>query len=274
MSLSTAEKRARFRTLHESGCFLLPNPWDAGSVRYLESQDFAALATTSAGAAFAMGRSDQQVDVDAMLAHVAAIVAASDLPVSADFEHGYASDEKGLAENVARCVRTGVAGLSIEDSTADPAAPLFDFEVAVQRVRVARAAIASAGPDTLLVARSECFLVGHPEPLPEVLRRLSAFAEAGADCVYAPGLARREDIEAVVKAVAPLPVNLLAGWPIGFTLEEIAAMGVRRVSVGGALALAAWGGFIRAVDSLRAGRFDGFAQNAPGRDLNRLFARR
>jgi 2-methylisocitrate lyase-like PEP mutase family enzyme len=274
MSISTQEKRARFRKLHESGCFLLPNPWDVGSVRYLESQDFAALATTSAGAAFAMGRSDQDEDVEAMLAHVSAIVAATGLPVNADFKHGYANDENGLAENVARCVRTGVAGLSIEDSTEDPASPLFDFAVAVERVRIARAAIASAGPDTLLVARCECFLVGHPDPLPEVLRRLTAFAEAGADCLYAPGLSRREDIEAVVKAVAPLPVNLLVGWPIAFTLAEIAAMGVRRVSVGGALALAAWGGFMRAVDALRAGRFDGFGQNASGRDLNRLFAPR
>jgi 2-methylisocitrate lyase-like PEP mutase family enzyme len=271
---TVAERRAAFRRLHDSGCFIIPNPWDVGSAKYLESRGFKALATTSSGAAFSMGRSDYGLTADEVIAHVRTIVAATDLPVNADFENGLAKDEKGLAENVRRCVETGVAGFSIEDSTGDKANPLFDFETAVSRMRVARATVDAAGRDTFLVARSECFLVGHADPLKESIKRLVAFAEAGADCLYAPGLRKREDIETVVEAVAPKPVNLLVGWPIGFTLDEIAAMGMRRVSVGGALALAAWGGFQRAAKALSDGRFDGFADNAKGAELNDLFAKK
>jgi 2-methylisocitrate lyase-like PEP mutase family enzyme len=269
---SVAQRRADFRRLHDSGCFIIPNPWDVGSAKYLESVGFKALATTSAGAAFATGRSDYGLTADYVIEHVRTIVDASALPVNADFENGLAKDEKGLADNVRRCVETGVAGLSIEDSTGDKQKPLFDFDVAVARFKVARAAVDAADRNTFLVARAECFLHGHPEALKESIKRLTAFAEAGADCLYAPGLRKREDIEAVVKAVAPKPFNLLVGWPIGFTLDEIAKMGVRRVSVGGALALAAWGGFMRATKGLQEGRFDMFADNAPGRDLNVLFA--
>jgi 2-methylisocitrate lyase-like PEP mutase family enzyme len=269
---SVAERRADFRRLHDSGCFIIPNPWDVGSAKYLASLGFKALATTSAGAAFATGRSDYGLTADYVIEHVRTIVDATALPVNADFENGLANDEKGLADNVRRCVETGVAGLSIEDSTGDRQKPLYDFDVAVARFKVARAAVDAADRNAYLVARSECFLHGHPEALKESIKRLTAFAEAAADCLYAPGLRKREDIEAVVKAVAPKPVNLLVGWPIGFTLDEIAKMGVRRVSVGGALALAAWGGFMRATKGLQEGRFDMFADNAPGRDLNALFA--
>ncbi|MBX6363720.1 MAG: isocitrate lyase/phosphoenolpyruvate mutase family protein [Gemmatimonadetes bacterium] len=267
-----AARRAEFRRLHESGCFLIPNPWDVGSAKYLAGLGFKALATTSSGAAWAHGKPDGAMTLDEILAHVRAIVEATDLPVNADFEDGHAPDERGLAENIRRCLETGVAGLSIEDSTGDASRPLYDFDEAVARVRVARETVDAAGGDALLVARAECFLVGHPEPLKEATKRLVAYAEAGADCLYAPGLRTREEIETIVRAVAPKPVNVLAGWPIGFTLEELGAMGVRRVSVGGALARSAWAGFMRAAKELADGRFDGFAGTASGDELNRFFA--
>ena len=270
---TTAEKRRAFRQLHESGCFVIPNPWDAGTARYLQHLGFRALATTSSGAAFSMGLPDEDwaLTRDPMLAHIRVVVDASDLPVNADFESGYADDPEDLAENVRLCVRTGVAGLSIEDSTGDPSRPLYSFDLAVARIRAARADIDRAGEDVLLVGRTEGFIAGVPD-LDEALRRLTAYAAAGADCLYAPGLRTREQIAAVVHAVAPKPVNLLIGGPIGLTVKDAADLGVRRISVGGGLARAAWGGFIRAARGLAAGTFDGFADAASGADLNRLFA--
>ncbi|HEV2359504.1 MAG TPA: isocitrate lyase/phosphoenolpyruvate mutase family protein [bacterium] len=270
---TTAEKRSVFRRLHESGCFVIPNPWDVGTTRYLESVGFQALATTSSGAAFSMGLPDADwaLTRDPMLAHIRTIVEASDLPVNADFESGYADDPAGVAENVRLCVDTGVAGLSIEDSTDDAARPLYEFDLAVARVRAARTAIDRAGGDVLLVGRTEGFIAGVPD-LAEAIRRLRAYAAAGADCLYAPGIKTREEIAAVVDAVAPKPVNLLIGGAIGLTVKDAAGLGVRRISVGGALARAAWGGFMRAARDLAAGRFDAFADAASGADLNRLFA--
>jgi 2-methylisocitrate lyase-like PEP mutase family enzyme len=269
---TTAEKRRTFHQLHESGCFIIPNPWDAGAARYLQHLGFKAIATTSSGAAWSMALPDEDwaLTRDPMLAHIRAIVEASDLPVNADYESGYADDPAGVGENVRLCVETGVAGLSIEDSTGDASRPLYDFDLAVARIRAARAAIDRAGGDVLLVGRSEGFIVGRPD-LDETIRRLRAYASAGADCLYAPGIRTREQIRAVVDAVAPKPVNLLIGAPIGLTLEDAAALGVRRISVGGALARAAWGGFIRAAKGLAAGTFNAFADAAPGSELNALF---
>lgn len=269
MPSTTAEKRAAFRALHESGCFLLPNPWDAGSARYLQGAGFKALATTSSGFAWSTGHADNGVTREAVLAHLRAIVTATDLPVNADFENGFGSDPAGVEESVGLAVQTGVAGLSIEDSTGDAAAPLFALETAVERIAAARRAIDAAGDDTLLVGRAENFLVGRAD-LDETIGRLVAYAQAGADCLYAPGLQTREQIEAVVAAVAPKPVNVLVGTTSPFTLQDLAAMGVRRVSVGGALARAAWGGFQRAAKLLAEGRFD-FEGAASGAELNKLF---
>jgi 2-methylisocitrate lyase-like PEP mutase family enzyme len=267
-----AEKRRTFRQLHESGCFIIPNPWDAGTARYLQHLGFKAIATTSSGAAWSMALPDEDwaLTRDPMLAHIRLIVEASDLPVNADYESGYADDPAGVGENVRLCVETGVAGLSLEDSTGDASRPLYDFDLAVARIRAARAAIDRAGDDVLLVGRSEGFIAGAPD-LDETIRRLRAYASAGADCLYAPGIRTREQIGTVVDAVAPKPVNLLIGAPIGLTLADAAALGVRRISVGGALARAAWGGFIRAATGLVAGTFGAFADAAPGGDLNALF---
>jgi len=270
---TVAEKRRVFRRLHESGCFVIPNPWDAGTARYLQHLEFKALATTSSGAAFALGLPDEDwaLTRDPMLAHIRMIVEASDLPVNADFESGYADDPQPLADNVRRCMDTGVAGLSIEDSTGDAARPLYPFDLAVARVRAARDAIDRAGGDVLLVGRTEGFIRGAPD-LDEAIRRLKAYAAAGADCLYAPGIRTREQIGAVVDAVAPKPVNLLIGGSMGLTVRDAADLGVRRISVGGGLARAAWGGFIRAARGLAAGTFDGFADAVSGAELNRFFA--
>jgi 2-methylisocitrate lyase-like PEP mutase family enzyme len=267
-----AEKRRTFRELHASGCFVIPNPWDAGTARYLQHLGFKAIATTSSGAAWSAACPDEDwaMTRDPMLAHIRMIVEASDLPVNADFESGYADDPEGVAENVRRCVETGVAGLSIEDSTGDPKRPLYEFDLAVARIRAARRAIDRAGDDVLLVGRSEGFIAGRPD-LDETIRRLKAYSAAGADCLYAPGIRTREQISAVVEAVAPKPFNLLIGSPMGLTVQDAAGLGVRRISVGGALARAAWGGFIRAAKGLAAGSFDAFADAAPGTDLNRFF---
>ncbi|WP_027797179.1 isocitrate lyase/PEP mutase family protein [Paraburkholderia acidipaludis] len=270
MPRTAAEKRAAFRALHESGCFMLPNPWDAGSARYLQSLGFKALATTSSGFAWSTGHADNTVSREAVLAHLRAIVDATDLPVNADFESGFGKDPAGVAESVSLAVQAGVAGLSIEDSTGDTAAPLFALDAAVERIAAARRAIDAQGGDTLLVGRAENFLVGLSD-LDETIRRLTAYAQAGADCLYAPGIKTREQIEAVVAAVAPKPVNVLVGGVSPFTLQDLAAMGVRRVSVGGALARAAWGGFTRAAQALAEGRFDGFEGAAAGAELNALF---
>ena len=270
-SKDVAARRQAFRRLHASGCFVIPNPWDAGSARYLQGLGCQALATTSSGAAWSRGMADGQMAVDEVLAHLHEIVQATDLPVNADFEAGFAADAAGVARNVRRAVDTGVAGLSLEDSTGDAAAPLRDIASAVERIRAARSAIDEAGGDTLLVGRAENFFVGRPD-LDDAIRRLQAYAEAGADCLYAPGIKTREQIAAVVAAVAPKPVNLLVGFPTDLTLADIAALGVRRISVGGALARSAWGGFMRAAQLIaEEGRFDGFAPAAAGAELNALF---
>ncbi|KQR87192.1 2-methylisocitrate lyase [Burkholderia sp. Leaf177] len=270
MSRSIAEKRAAFRALHEQGCFLIPNPWDTGSARYLQSLGFKALATTSSGFAWSQGHADNTVARDAILAHLRDMVEATDLPVNADFESGYASDANGVAESVRLAIATGVAGLSIEDSTGNADAPLFSIDVAVERMRAARSAIDATGGDTLLIGRAENFVAGRPD-LDDAIARLKAYSDAGADCLYAPGISTREQIAAVVKAVAPKPVNLLVGSVSDLTMQDIAALGVRRVSVGGALARAAWGGFMRAAEALVDGRFDGFENAAPGKVLNAQF---
>jgi 2-methylisocitrate lyase-like PEP mutase family enzyme len=265
---SIANRRHAFRELHAEGCFVIPNPWDTGSARFLQGMGFKALATTSSGAAWSRGQPDGGMSRDAVLAHLREIVDATDLPVNADFENGFGTDPSGVAESVRLALATGVAGLSIEDATGDPAQPLFDLEVAVQRLRAARTAIDANGGDTLLVGRAENFIAGRPD-LDETLARLRAYAAAGADCLYAPGLKTREQIAAVVAAVAPKPVNLLVGTATDLTLQDIAALGVRRVSVGGGLARAAWGGFFRAARQIaEAGRFDGFADAASGAELN------
>ncbi|HSP45343.1 MAG TPA: isocitrate lyase/phosphoenolpyruvate mutase family protein [Chthoniobacterales bacterium] len=268
---TVADKRNAFRELHENGCFALPNPWDIGSAKYLEHLGFRAIATTSAGFAFSHGLADGAVDRDLMLAHIREIVEATDLPVNADFENGYADGPGQVAENVQRCVETGVAGLSIEDNSARADKPLCEVEFAVERIRAARAAIGESG--VLLTGRAECFLVGVND-IDEVIRRLTAYAEAGADCLYAPGIREPEHVAAVVKAVAPKPVNLLISAPGGLTMRDAANLGVRRVSVGGALARAAWGGFIRAAKELAgAGSFGGFAGATPHGELQEFFKR-
>jgi 2-methylisocitrate lyase-like PEP mutase family enzyme len=263
-----AERRKIFRALHEHGCFALPNPWDLGSAKYLKHLGFKAIATTSAGLAFSRGLADGAVGSELMLAHIREMEA-TDLPLNADFENGYADDPEELAENVRLCVEAGVAGLSIEDNSGRGDDPLYKVEFAAERIRAAKAAIANSG--VVLTGRAECFLVGVND-IDVVLRRLTAYAEAGADCLYAPGLRERGHITAVVKAVAPKPVNLLISAPGGLTMRDAAELGVRRVSVGGALARAAWGGFIRAAKELaEAGTFDGFADATPHGELQEFF---
>ena len=268
---SIADKRRAFHELHKSGCFVIPNPWDIGSARMLQGLGFRALASTSSGFAWSRGRADNGISRDAALAHFAELVAATDVPLNADFEHGFAHDAAGVAENVRLAVETGVAGLSIEDSTGDAERPLYPIDIATERIRAARRAIDGAGGDALLVGRAECFLVGRPD-LDETIARLVAYAGAGADCLYAPGLRTPEQIAAVVGALAPRPVNLLVGWAAERSVAELAALGVRRISVGGALARAAWGGFLRAARTLaEQGRFDGFADATPGKELDAFF---
>jgi 2-methylisocitrate lyase-like PEP mutase family enzyme len=268
---SVADKRRVFRQLHQSGCFVLPNPWDVGSARFLQSLGFQALATTSSGFAWSAGYADGGVPREQVLDHLRAMVEATDVPVNADFQAGFGDDPEGVAHSVRLALETGVAGLSIEDSTADPTQPLYALETAVARMRAARRAIDRSGGDTLLVGRAECFLVGRPD-LPETIARLKAYAQAGADCLYAPGIHAANQIEAVVRAVAPKPVNLLIGSPSELTVKELAALGVRRISVGGALARSAWGGFMRAARLIaEQGSFAGFADAAAGADLDKFF---
>ena len=270
--VSTTEKRQAFRRLHESGCFVIPNPWDVGSVRYLQSLGFKALATTSSGHAWSYGLPDGAIPLGGVLAHLQEIVGASDLPINADFGDGFAPDAEGVEVNVGLAIKTGVAGVSIEDATGDADRPLYDIDAAVSRIRAARTAIDKAGGDTLLVGRAECFLVGQPD-LDETILRLKLYAEAGADCLYAPGITTKQQIAAVVAAVAPKPVNLLVGSAGGLTMEEVAALGVRRISVGGALARTAWGAFAHAAKLIaEQGRFDGFANALPGQELNSFFS--
>lgn len=267
---SVADKRRRFHELHRSGCFVIPNPWDVGSARYLQAIGFKALATTSSGFAWTQGAPDGGMSRDAVLAHLRVVVEGTDLPINADLESGYAHDPAGVAESVRLAVETGVAGLSIEDSTGDIAKPLYDVDDAVARMRAARRAIDRAGGDTLLVGRAECFLVGRPD-IDETISRLQAYASAGADCLYAPSIRSPEHIRRVVDSVAPKPVNLLVGYASTLSVAEIAALGVRRISVGGALARAAWGGFMRAAKILaEQGRFDGFADSVSHDTLQSL----
>ena len=267
-----ADKRRTFRSLHERGCFVIPNPWDLGSARYLQSLGFKALATTSSGFAWSRAHADNSLDRGTVLAHLRDIVEATDVPINADFERGFARDAAGVAESVRLAVDTGIAGLSIEDSTGDKATPLYPIELAVERIRAARRAIDESGGDTLLVGRAECFFVGRPD-IDETIARLKAYSDAGADCLYAPGIRTREHIRAVADAVTPKPVNLLIGWASDITRDEAETLGVRRISVGGALARSAWGGFIRTAKRIaEEGRFDGFADAASGAELNKLFA--
>jgi len=265
---------AKFRELHESGCFVLPNPWDAGSAIYLERVGFKALATTSAGFAFSKGLPDgpQFVSREMMLDHFRELAAATNLPVNADFQNGYADEPEGVAESVKLCAATGVAGLSIEDSTGSSAQPLYERNQAIERIRAARAAIDAASP-VLLTARCEAYLVGAADPLRTSLDRLTAFADAGADCLYAPGVTDIGEIEQMVKAVAPKPVNVLVSTNnCKVTVSQLADVGVRRISVGGALARAAWGGFVRAAREIQEqGTFTLFADAMPFGELTSLF---
>jgi 2-methylisocitrate lyase-like PEP mutase family enzyme len=271
MTRTVQAKRAAFRALHTDGCFVLPNPWDVGSALMLQGLGFKALASTSSGFAWSTGQADGTSTREAVLAHLRMLGAATDLPVNADFESGFAANADGVHESVRMAIATGVAGLSIEDSTGDPARPVRDVAEAVTRLRAARAAIDESGGDALLVGRAENFIVGRPD-LDDTVARLKAYAAAGADCLYAPGIQTREQITAVVAAVAPKPVNLLLGAASDWTLADVAAMGVRRISVGGALARAAWAGFLRAARGLAEGRFDGLAGATPGGELNKFFS--
>ncbi|HKG99187.1 MAG TPA: isocitrate lyase/phosphoenolpyruvate mutase family protein [Bradyrhizobium sp.] len=270
MSITAADKRATFRKMHESGCFVLPNPWDIGSARALAHMGFKAVASTSAGFAWSIGKADNRVTLDEVCEHLTELCGAVDLPVNADFEGGFAHEPEKVAANVARAVNTGVAGLSIEDSTGDPAKPLYERAFAIERIRAARAAIDRDNSNVLLVGRCEGFLVGQTD-LNMVIDRLQAYAEAGADCLYAPGIRSKEQISAVVKAVHPKPVNLLLGSP-GLSVAEAAELGVRRISVGGSLARAAWGAFMRAAHEIAAkGTFTEFGSGYAGGELNKMF---
>jgi len=258
----------RFRELHAAGCFVIPNPWDAGSARLLEGLGFPALATTSSGYAWSTGRRDNQITVDDALEHFRTISGAVSVPVNGDFEGGFAVEPERVAANVARAAVTGLAGLSIEDSTGNAEEPLFEFSLAVARVRAAREAIGDTG--VLLTGRCEAYLVGRPD-LDETIRRLTAYAEAGAECLYAPGLRKLDDIRAVVEAVAPKPVNVLVS--ADFTnVAEMASLGVRRISVGGALARAAWKGFLDAATEIaEQGTFTAVARAIPFAEINGKF---
>ncbi len=270
-SPSTADKRAVFRRLHKSGCFVIPNPWNAGSARYLQGLGFKALATTSSGYAHAQGFADGEQSCDEVLAHFREIAAATEVPVNADFEGGFADDPARMADNVTRCIATGVAGLSIEDATGDPDHPLYDFDLALARVKAARAAIDKAGGDVVFTARTEGFIRGRPD-LDETIRRLKAFADAGADCLYSPGIKTREQIEATVRAVAPKPINFLNSGAFGFTVKDLAGLGVRRISVGGTLARVAMDAFIKAAREIAdTGKFDRFAGVISNAELNTFF---
>lgn len=274
MASTQRDAVATFRRLHASGCFTLPNPWDVGTAVFLQQAGFAALATTSAGLAFSRGRPDtvDALSVDEVLAHTAEIVGATPLPVNADFQAGYADDADGVARNVTRCVRTGVAGLSIEDATGDARAPLFDFEAALDRVRAARAAIDATGVPVVLTARCEAWLVGDPTPERTATDRLVAFADAGADCLYAPGVRDPQTISRLVHAVAPKPVNVLLSGPVpGLSVQTLADLGVRRISVGSALARVAWGAFLRAATGLARGDVEPLREATPFAELDALF---
>jgi methylisocitrate lyase len=271
MAVTTADKRATFRKLHESGCFIIPNPWDVGSARALQHLGFQALASTSAGFAWSIGKSDNHITLEDALRHLTELCGAVDLPVNADFEGGFANEPDKVAANVARGVKTGVAGLSIEDSTGDAKAPLYERELAIARIKAARAAIDADKSGVLLTGRCEGFLVGRDD-LDMVIDRLKAYSQAGADCLYAPGIKTKEQISAVVKAVHPKPVNLLIGAS-GLSLKEAEALGVRRISVGGSLARTAWAGFMRSAREMAGkGTFAELASGHSGGELNKMFS--
>jgi len=270
MPVTIADKRATFRTMHETGCFVLPNPFDVGSAKALAHLGFKAIASTSAGFAWTLGKADNRVTLDEVCDHLAALSAAVDIPLNADFEGGFADQPDGVGANVARAVTTGVAGLSIEDSTGDKAHPLYERSLAIERIRAARAAIDADHSGVLLTGRCEAFLWGQPD-LALVIDRLTAYADAGADCLYAPGIKTREEIAAVVKAVHPKPVNLLIGAS-GLSLAQAADLGVRRISVGGMLARTAWAGFMRSAREMaEQGTFSELAGGFPGGELNKMF---
>jgi 2-methylisocitrate lyase-like PEP mutase family enzyme len=270
MPVSTADKRASFRKMHESGCFIIPNPFDVGSAKALQHLGFKALASTSAGFAWTIAKADNRVTVDDVCDHLTAICAAVDIPVNADFEDGFAHEPDKMAINVGRAVTTGVAGLSIEDFTGDAAKPLFDRTLAVERIKAARQAIDADKSGVLLTGRCEAFLRGVKD-MNLVIDRLNAYAEAGAECLYAPGISTHEEISTVVKAVAPKPVNLLIGAS-SLSLKEAEALGVRRISVGGSLARTAWAGFMKSAKEMaEKGTFTELASGYPGGELNKMF---
>ena len=272
---STADKRRTFYELHKSGCFVIPNPWNVGSALYLQGLGFKALATTSSGHAHSQGRADGDQSIDEVLAHYRELADATDIPLNADFENGYAHDPDEVAANVTRCVATGVSGLSIEDFHGDDSRsePLYDFDLALKRVKAARAAIDKAGRDVVFTARTEGFIKNRPD-IDETIRRLKAFTDAGADCLYSPGIKTREHIEATVKAVGGKAINFLNSGPFGFTVKDIAGMGVRRISVGGTLARVAMSAFIKsATEIAKDGKFDSFAGTVTNAELNKFFAR-
>jgi 2-methylisocitrate lyase-like PEP mutase family enzyme len=268
---SLAEKRREFRRLHESGCLVMPNPWDIGSARFLQGLGFMALATTSAGAAFAAGFADGEVPLNAMLNHLRDLAKATDVPMSADFGNCFAHEARLIGNNVRLAIETGVAGVSIEDASGDKNKPLYDIAHGAERVKAARAAVEHSATGVILTARAENFLVGKPD-LEEAIARISAYSAAGADCLYIPGLQTREQIVAVVKAVAPNPVTVLMGSASDLTVKDLAEMGVRRISTGSGLARAAWGSFMRAANQIsQGGRFDGLNDLAPHAELNKFF---
>ena len=263
----------KFRALHESGCFVLPNPWDVGTAIYLEHLGFKALATTSAGFAFSRGKPDGGVSLGEMLRHIGEIAAATTLPVNADFLNGFADEPEAVARNIQLCIAQGVAGLSIEDNTGNRAAPLYEKNLAVDRIRAARRAIDASAIPVVLTGRCEAWLVGSSDPFRVALDRLISYAEAGADCLYAPGVREPNEIEQIVKAVAPKPVNVLvSGFNCELMVSQLADLGVRRISVGSGLALAAWGAFLRAAQAIQKdGAFNLLAQNAASTELTRIF---
>ena len=269
--MSTADKRRAFRALHQSGCFVIPNPWNVGSARYMQGLGFKALATTSSGYAHSIGHADGDVTRDMMLAHYREIAQATDIPLNADFEGGYADDPDEVAANVRLCIDTGVAGLSIEDFTGDESDPLYDYDLALKRVRATRDAIDKAGGDVVFTARTEGFIHNRPD-LDETIRRLKAFADAGADCLYSPGIKTREQIEATIKAVAPKPINFLNHGAFGYTVNDLAALGVRRISVGGTMARVAMHAFVQSARQImQDGKFDTFAGVVTNAELNKFF---
>jgi 2-methylisocitrate lyase-like PEP mutase family enzyme len=269
--MTTADKRRAFRALHQSGCFIIPNPWNVGSARYMEGLGFKALATTSSGYAHSIGYADGELTREMMLAHFREIAEATNIPVNADFEGGYADDPDEVAANVRQCIDTGIAGLSIEDFTGDESNPLYDFDLTVKRVRATRDAIDKAGGDVVFTARTEGFIHNRPD-LDETIRRLKAFADAGADCLYSPGIKTSEQIVATVKAVGPKPINFLNSGAFGFSVNDLAALGVRRISVGGTIARLAMHAFVRSARQiLDEGKFDSFAGVMTNAELNKFF---